>query len=456
LSTATDPNNHSSNSDGEFFFTSQSTSRRRLGTTSMDASGAMHRLRVSMVGHTGDSIDDDVDRISSFRFPTNKSSMNIPIAGNLAATFEEDDETTQNKDCASKLTNRYNCSKLIVRALGQIPAIALIGIFHLMIGVPFGVSYFPMQWASTTIATDETSSPSLDGELPEGEFPIPGKEAFGIRLFLFSTTVGQIIFTFFSGFPNPIGLQMVENIGFTKELAVVAISHQGYGIDALATLIVMFGLSSTLVGVVFYLLGRFKLGKIVYFFPMHVLIGLIGGIGILLCKTGVEVTIAGALSVPNLIHSWRLWIVVVGLDALLRVLEWVTSDSKGNSRFALLAPVFFCMITPLFYVALWIVRVSVPVAYEAGYFFPPMVHGEETGAWDGFGTPLDVWKVSLPENQCGISRGNELTQILQSAQVIDFSKVSWTAIADSLPTMLALILFSLIHVVRMVSKERCT
>jgi MFS superfamily sulfate permease-like transporter len=34
-------------------------------------------------------------------------------------------------------------------------------------------------------------------------------------------------------------------------------------------------------------------------------------------------------------------------------------------------------------------------------------------------------------------------------QVIDFSKVSWTAIADSLPTMLALILFSLIHVVRL-------
>jgi hypothetical protein len=82
--------------------------------------------------------------------------------------------------------------------LGQVPAVALIGMFHLMIGIPFGVSYFPVSWSPLL---EEASD---DG----GPFPLPGKEALGIRMFLFSTIVGQIVFTIFSDFPNPIGLQV--------------------------------------------------------------------------------------------------------------------------------------------------------------------------------------------------------------------------------------------------------
>jgi len=111
---------------------------------------------------------------------------------------------------------------------------------------------------------------------------------------------------------------------------------------------------------------------------------------------------------------------------LLRLLEWTTSISKGKPRFALLSPVFFCMITPFFYLVLWSCHIPVSTAEDAGYFFPSLVHEEDQNAIPGiginFGTPWDVWKV------------------------IDFSKVSWVAILDSLPTMLALILFSLIHV----------
>ena len=39
----------------------------------------------------------------------------------------------------------------VVRFLGQIPAILLIGVFHLMIGIPFGVSYFPIEWGLSLI-----------------------------------------------------------------------------------------------------------------------------------------------------------------------------------------------------------------------------------------------------------------------------------------------------------------
>jgi SulP family sulfate permease len=97
--------------------------------------------------------------------------------------------------------------------------------FHLMIGIPFGVSYFPMYWSpNAEEATNEA-----------GPFLLPGKEALGIRMFLFSTMVGQLVFTFYSGFANPIGLQMVENVPFCHELSKIVISYQGYGMDAIST-----------------------------------------------------------------------------------------------------------------------------------------------------------------------------------------------------------------------------
>ena len=100
------------------------------------------------------------------------------------------------------------------KILRQIPAIALIGIFHLMVGIPFGVSYFPMYWSShpgDDAATSITNTNDDDASFhEEGQFPIPGKEALGIRMFLFSTLVAQVVFAYFSGFKNPIGLQMVS------------------------------------------------------------------------------------------------------------------------------------------------------------------------------------------------------------------------------------------------------
>jgi len=345
-----------------------------------------------------------------------------------ALLVEKNDDVGNDEKTGKKLKKSPSQSQMktsasyIFKVLGQIPAIALIGIFHLMVGIPFGVSYFPMYWSShpgDTSFDDDTSSIH-----EAGQFPVPGKEAFGIRMFLFSTMVGQVVFAFFSGFKNPIGLQMVENIGFTKELATIAISHQGFGLEALSTVMVMFGIASLMVGAVFFLLGKFQMGKIVYFFPTHVLIGLIGGIGILLCKTGLENTLAKTITITSIVEGWNLWIIVIVLEVILRSLEYATTDSKGSPKFALLSPIFFCIITPAFYLILWILNIPISESKDAGYFFPTLDDSGDSGVpVDAkFGTPWDLWKV------------------------IDFSTVSWAAILESFPTMVALVLFSLIHV----------
>lgn len=70
-----------------------------------------------------------------------------------------------------------------------------------------------------------------------------------------------------------------ENVPFFHTLAKLVVANQGYGMESLSTLFFLFGASSVLVGVLFYLLGHFDLGRVVYFFPNHVLVGCIGGIG---------------------------------------------------------------------------------------------------------------------------------------------------------------------------------
>ena len=91
--------------------------------------------------------------------------------------------------------------------------------------------------------------------------------------------VGQVVMTLTSGFDNPISFQLLENVPFYNAMARIVIAQQGYGQEALATLFFTFGLSSVMVGAVFYCLGRFNLGRVTYYFPAHVLVGCIGGIG---------------------------------------------------------------------------------------------------------------------------------------------------------------------------------
>ena len=98
-------------------------------------------------------------------------------------------------------------------------------------------------------------------------------------MFLFSTFIAQVVITLTSSFQNGVGLQMIENVPFCHSLAYICIQKQGYGIEALSTLFFLFALSSLAVGTVFFLLGYFRFGRVIYFFPSHVLAGCIGGIG---------------------------------------------------------------------------------------------------------------------------------------------------------------------------------
>jgi len=318
----------------------------------------------------------------------------------------------------------------ILDVLHQIPAVALIAMFHLMIGIPFGVSYFPIGWREASAAESEQA---LDDGI-HGLFPVAGKDALGIRMFLFSTIIGQIAFTFTSGFTNPISLQMIENVPFCQVLAQIVIAREGYGMRSLSTLMFMFGLSSVFVGVVFFLLGKMELGRIIYFFPTHVLVGCIAGIGLFIIKTGIEVTIDTPLSMDSLISSMDLFSVVIFFEVSLRILERI-NIKDGKPRFALLSPIYFCMITPLFYLALRLSNISVIDAENAGYFFPQLDADEDSSSPPLSSSTMASAFVALFKED-----------LLDMWRVVDLNNISWPAVLDCIPTLIALSMFSLIHV----------
>ena len=332
----------------------------------------------------------------------------------------------------------------ITHFIQQASAVLVICLLNIMIAIPFGASYFPIYWRTSSDGGDaDESNPEevsiSDNSLLGGEFPLPHKEALGIRMFLFATIMGQLVFTILSKFSNPVSLQMVENVPFLHALAFTVNQEQGYGADALSTLIFLYGISSILVGLVFYTLGKLELGRLVYFFPNHVLIGCIGGIGVFMVRTSMEVTNNVTLTLDMdglqvMKEHWYLWIVVVGLEALLRLLMWVTQDEKGRPKFQLLSPIFYCLITPGFYIGLNILGVSKDEASDMGYFFPAAsAQSASAGLSSSIGGGSEnPWFAD--------------DHLWDMFRIIDFSTISWRAVFHSTSTMAALAAFSLIHV----------
>ena len=94
---------------------------------------------------------------------------------------------------------------------------------------------------------------------------------------------------------------MIEITPFYHTMALaIKEALAGNDDEIITTTIFCYVISSMLTGVVFYALGKLRLGKIVGFFPRHILIGCIGGVGYFLIITGIEVT----TRVAKFEYSW--------------------------------------------------------------------------------------------------------------------------------------------------------
>ena len=341
----------------------------------------------------------------------------------------ENGSESQNETEAKKAGS--DSSTLAAFIVQQLTAVTVVALLNMMMAIPFGASYFPVGWKAEGEDFGATDDGDDESDGIQGVFPLSGKQNIGLRMFLFATFVGQLVYTYQSKFSNPIALQMVENVPFMHALAKIVIKHQGYGKDALSTLFFLFGFSSVIVGLTFYALGWLKQGKIVYFFPNHVLVGCIGGIGVFIVITAMEVTTNTTFDIKNpgpaiqntIFDHWHLLWVILFFEASLRLLlHWTKDPVTGHPRFQLLSPVFYILITPIFYIGMqYVFGISIEEGRDAGYFFPSV-------------------DSSSPDVESS-TRFLDDPHLWDIFHIVDFSSISWMAVAESTGTMIALAAF---------------
>ena len=276
--------------------------------------------------------------------------------------------------------------ELLTSCIMRSPGLMIEIILNLFLSISFGQVFFPATW----------------------EFPADIPRSIGIQMFLFSTMICQIVMTSMSNFPYAAGLMMVENVPFMHSLANIGSKYQDDFRDTFATVLLSFALSSVVVGLFFFILGYFKLGNAVYFFPKHVIIGCIGGIGVFLITTSLEVstsigwqlTYAG---VKKYFHksTMPLWLTSVAYEVVLMISLKIT---KNN----IIAHFYFVSIPFSFYLVILLFSINIDHGALNAWFFPAPVAASN---------PFLMW------------------------ELLDFTRVSWLAIAEMVPTMISLAIF---------------
>jgi sulfate permease, SulP family len=240
----------------------------------------------------------------------------------------------------------------------------------------------------------------------------------GISMFYVSTIIAQLVFSAGGSiFRGGIGSEMIEVVPFFHKMAFTILNKVGDDNpnSVLATTILSFAVSSILTGIVFFLMGACKLGSLIGFFPRHILIGCIGGVGWFLVVTGLEVAarLDGNLNydLPTLQKLFRfdtifLWTIPLALAIVLMITQRFV---KSN----FLVGGYFISVALIFYFFKFALGFQIESLRDTGWVFdaPPAGH-----PWYHFYT------------------------------LYDFQAVNWEALADTIPAMFALTFFGVLHV----------
>ncbi|KAA1470874.1 hypothetical protein DENSPDRAFT_775282 [Dentipellis sp. KUC8613] len=294
---------------------------------------------------------------------------------------------------------RVHIDKKSVKQVGQdavsaVPAVVLGALLNVLDGVSYGMIIFP---ASGVFA---------------------GLGSMGVSMFFVSAIVAQLIYSAgASGFAGANGSMMIEVVPFFHILAnrIAAEIGEDRPEEIIATTLVAFAFSSVLTGLTFFLLGAFRLGNLIGFFPRHILVGCIGGVGVFLVITGLTVSTRMAdddfsLSFATLkffltAHNLALWAPAFALATILRVIthRW---------HHQLILPIYFIVIPIIFYIVVAAARLDLHTLRREGWLFDVAASQD---SWYEFYT------------------------------YFSFRKTQWGPLWATLPTQLALLFFNILH-----------
>ncbi|KAH8111674.1 sulfate transporter family-domain-containing protein [Phellopilus nigrolimitatus] len=294
----------------------------------------------------------------------------------------------------ASLVSRDAARALGAAALRSVPAVLLGVLLNVLDGVSYGMIMFPAN----------------------AVFPAFG--GVGVSMFFVTTIIAQLAYSCgASGFAGANGSMMIEVVPFFHILAADVARELGEerAAEVVATTLAAFALSAVLTGLAFFALGGLRLGAVVGFFPRHILVGCIGGVGVFLIETGLTVcariddddftytldTLKFFLDAGVLVR----WLPALALAVLLRAIT-------HRFHHQLIFPAYFLAIPVLFYAIVGAARLDVSALRRAGWLFDM---GGTDEAWYTF------------------------------YSYYSFKKTSFRALWVTMPTQFALLFFNILH-----------
>ncbi|KAI0933274.1 hypothetical protein AcV7_004789 [Taiwanofungus camphoratus] len=288
------------------------------------------------------------------------------------------------------------CAKsLFVTAAQSLPAVILGTLLNVLDGISYGMIIFPTSGVFSNLG------------------------GAGVSMFFVSAVISQLIYSAGgSGFAGANGSMMIEVVPFFHILANSIATDIGEDNphEILATTVVAFALSSILTGLAFFLLGALRLGALIGFFPRHILVGCIGGVGVFLVITGLTVSTRMAdddfsLSVSTFkylflnAHNLALWAPAFCLAVLLRIIT-------HRYEHQLIFPLYFLLIAIIFHVVVAAAHFDLGVLRRDGWLFD-------------LGSSHEPW--------------------YHFYSFFDFRATNWGVLWATLPTQFALLFFNILH-----------
>lgn len=312
---------------------------------------------------------------------------------------------------------------VVLEPVGYLPAVVLGLLLNILDALSYGMILFPL-----------------------GQKVFENMGPDGISMFYLSCIISQLVYSCGGSiFRGGVGSEMVgpflETPMLTLQIEVVPFFHQmAFKILAevgeenpravIATTITAYAASAVLTGAVFYIMGQCRLGTLIGFFPRHILIGCIGGIGFFLVATGVEVSARlnsnleyNLVTLKKLMEmdTLPLWTVPLALSiGLIVVKRWIKRPWAEAAYFMAIIAGFYIFVEA-------IPDLNLPDLRNNGWVFEAPAAGEP---WYHFYTYY----------------GESLWASSSMTDCIDLNLIHWEAVANTIPAMFALTFFGVLHV----------
>ena len=243
--------------------------------------------------------------------------------------------------------------------------------------------------------------------------PLADSLGAGIGLFLIGTVVGGVIIAAGSGYKAVLAGPRSGQAPIVAALvAGIAITMEGAPSEEIAATAIAAILAATLfIGVVLYVIGRAKLGGLARYIPFPVMGGFFAGLGFLLFKGGIFVSLGPLVDAGDLSSFMSPNVLLHLAPALAFAIAFYVADNK--IKHWLLMPAFLIATIAIFYGVVFATGSSVEQAGAQGWL--PSISTEGTSFFPAF-TPGQL------------------------------ALVDWTAIAPQISTILVMTLMSVIMV----------